>query len=41
MNAKKERELLTVGLERFLLIQSKTVDDYRALGAALAKAPIR
>jgi hypothetical protein len=39
MNAKKERELLTVGLERFLQKQSKIVDDYRALAEILEGIP--
>ena len=35
MNAKKERELLVVGLERLLHSQSKIVDDYGALADLL------
>ena len=35
MNAKKERELLVVGLERLLRKQSKTVEGYRALAEML------
>ena len=40
MNAKKERELLVVGLERLLRKESKIVDDYRALAEMLEGIPV-
>lgn len=39
MNAKKERELLVVGLERLLHSESKIVQDYRALAEMLDGIP--
>ena len=39
MNAKKERELLVVGLERLLHTKSKIVEDYRALAEMLDGIP--
>lgn len=39
MNAKKERELLVVGLERLLHKESKIVEDYRALAEMLESIP--
>jgi hypothetical protein len=40
VNAKKERELLAVGLERLLQNQSNMVDGYRALSEMLEGIPI-
>ncbi len=39
MNAKKERELLVVGLERLLRKESKIVEEYRALAEMLEGVP--
>lgn len=39
MNAKKERELLVVGLERLLHKESNIVEDYRALAEMLEDIP--
>ncbi len=39
MNAKKERELLVVGLERLLHTESKIAEDYRALAEMLDGIP--
>jgi hypothetical protein len=39
MNAKKERELLVVGLEKLLHTESKIVEDYRALAEMLDGIP--
>lgn len=39
MNAKKERELLVVGLERLLHKENKVVEDYRALAEMLDGIP--
>jgi rubrerythrin len=39
MNAKKERELLVVGLEKLLLSESNVVEDYRALAELIEGAP--
>lgn len=39
MNAKKERELLVVGLERLLRKESKIVEEYRALAEMLEDIP--
>ncbi len=40
MNAKKERELLTTGLEGLLQKQNKIVDGYRALSEMLENTPV-
>jgi hypothetical protein len=40
MNAKKERELLVVGLERLLRKESKIVEEYRALAEMLEGIPV-
>ena len=40
MNAKKDRELLIVGLEKLLRKQNKIVDDYRALAEMLEGIPV-
>jgi len=40
VNAKKERGLLVVELERLLRKQSEIVDDYRALGEMLEGIPV-
>jgi len=40
VNAKKERELLTVGLEGLLRKQNKIVDGYRALSEMLENIPV-
>jgi hypothetical protein len=39
MNAKKERELLVLGLERLLRKESKIVEEYRALAEMLEGVP--
>ena len=40
MNAKKERELLVMGLEKLLRKQNKIVDDYHALAEILESIPV-
>ena len=40
MNAKKERELLVVGLERLLRKESKIVEEYRAFAEMLESIPV-
>ena len=40
MNAKKERELLVVGLERLLRKESKIGEEYRALAEMLESVPV-
>jgi rubrerythrin len=40
VNAKKERELLVVGLEKLLRKESKIVEEYRALAEMLESIPV-
>jgi len=40
MNAKKDRELFIVGLEKLLRKQNKIVDDYRGLAEMLEGIPV-